>query len=178
MECGADIVKLFPGETLGPAFVKAVKGPLPQASLMPTGGVSVDNVANGSRLARLRSAWAAASPQARSPATSSWLPTRRNNLSNAFSRRVRNKSPHLDSTCRRNVGLHARNNAHEALEKRRRTLLHWCGANCLPAWSAMSWTSWNSSTSFCLPRFALCARTWSSSAAPCQYWRWMSSPKK
>ncbi len=45
MECGADIVKLFPGETLGPAFVKAVKGPLPQASLMPTGGVSIDNVA-------------------------------------------------------------------------------------------------------------------------------------
>ena len=45
MECGADIVKLFPGETFGPAFVKAVKGPLPQASLMPTGGVSVDNVA-------------------------------------------------------------------------------------------------------------------------------------
>jgi 2-dehydro-3-deoxyphosphogluconate aldolase / (4S)-4-hydroxy-2-oxoglutarate aldolase len=45
MECGADIIKLFPGETLGPAFVKAVKGPLPQASLMPTGGVAVDNVA-------------------------------------------------------------------------------------------------------------------------------------
>jgi 2-dehydro-3-deoxyphosphogluconate aldolase/(4S)-4-hydroxy-2-oxoglutarate aldolase len=45
MECGADIVKIFPGETLGPAFVKAVKGPLPQASLMPTGGVSLDNVA-------------------------------------------------------------------------------------------------------------------------------------
>jgi 2-dehydro-3-deoxyphosphogluconate aldolase / (4S)-4-hydroxy-2-oxoglutarate aldolase len=45
MECGADIVKLFPGETLGPAFVKAVKGPLPQASLMPTGGVAVENVA-------------------------------------------------------------------------------------------------------------------------------------
>jgi len=45
MESGADIVKLFPGETLGPVFVKAVKGPLPQASLMPTGGVSVENVA-------------------------------------------------------------------------------------------------------------------------------------
>src|SRR5271155_1325166 len=44
MECGADIVKVFPGEILGPAFVKAVKGPLPQASLMPTGGVSVENV--------------------------------------------------------------------------------------------------------------------------------------
>ena len=31
MECGADIVKVFPGEILGPAFVKAVRGPLPQA---------------------------------------------------------------------------------------------------------------------------------------------------
>ena len=45
MESGADIVKLFPGETLGPNFVKAVKGPLPQAPLMPTGGVSLDNAA-------------------------------------------------------------------------------------------------------------------------------------
>jgi len=45
MEAGADIIKVFPGETLGPGFVKAVKGPLPQASLMPTGGVSLDNTA-------------------------------------------------------------------------------------------------------------------------------------
>jgi 2-dehydro-3-deoxyphosphogluconate aldolase/(4S)-4-hydroxy-2-oxoglutarate aldolase len=44
MECGAEIVKIFPGESLGPAFVKAVKGPLPQAALMPTSGVSVENV--------------------------------------------------------------------------------------------------------------------------------------
>jgi 2-dehydro-3-deoxyphosphogluconate aldolase/(4S)-4-hydroxy-2-oxoglutarate aldolase len=44
MEAGADIVKVFPGETLGPTFVKAVKGPLPQASLMPTGGVALENV--------------------------------------------------------------------------------------------------------------------------------------
>jgi 2-dehydro-3-deoxyphosphogluconate aldolase / (4S)-4-hydroxy-2-oxoglutarate aldolase len=44
MECGADIIKVFPGETLGPAFVKAVRGPLPHACLMPTGGVSVENV--------------------------------------------------------------------------------------------------------------------------------------
>ena len=44
MECGADIVKIFPGETLGLAFVKAVRGPLPHASLMPTGGVSMENV--------------------------------------------------------------------------------------------------------------------------------------
>jgi 2-dehydro-3-deoxyphosphogluconate aldolase / (4S)-4-hydroxy-2-oxoglutarate aldolase len=46
MECGSEIVKVFPGETLGPQFVKAVKAPLPQASLMPTGGVTLDNVAD------------------------------------------------------------------------------------------------------------------------------------
>jgi 2-dehydro-3-deoxyphosphogluconate aldolase/(4S)-4-hydroxy-2-oxoglutarate aldolase len=44
MECGADIVKVFPGETLGPEFVKAVKAALPQVSLMVTGGVSIENV--------------------------------------------------------------------------------------------------------------------------------------
>jgi 2-dehydro-3-deoxyphosphogluconate aldolase / (4S)-4-hydroxy-2-oxoglutarate aldolase len=46
MECGADIIKVFPGEILGPAFVKGVMGPLPQARLMPTGGVSVENAAD------------------------------------------------------------------------------------------------------------------------------------
>ena len=45
LEDGADIVKVFPGEVLGPAFVKAVRGPLPQAPLMPTGGVSVETAA-------------------------------------------------------------------------------------------------------------------------------------
>jgi 2-dehydro-3-deoxyphosphogluconate aldolase/(4S)-4-hydroxy-2-oxoglutarate aldolase len=45
MDSGADIIKIFPGETLGPAFVKAARAPLPQASLMPTGGVSIDNAA-------------------------------------------------------------------------------------------------------------------------------------
>jgi 2-dehydro-3-deoxyphosphogluconate aldolase/(4S)-4-hydroxy-2-oxoglutarate aldolase len=44
MEAGADIVKVFPGEAFGPSFIKAIKGPLPQAPLMPTGGVSLDNV--------------------------------------------------------------------------------------------------------------------------------------
>jgi 2-dehydro-3-deoxyphosphogluconate aldolase/(4S)-4-hydroxy-2-oxoglutarate aldolase len=44
LEGGADLVKAFPGEVLGPAFIKAVRGPLPQARLVPTGGVSVDNV--------------------------------------------------------------------------------------------------------------------------------------
>ena len=44
MECGADIVKVFPPESLGPAFVMAVRGPLPKAWLMPTGGVSLERV--------------------------------------------------------------------------------------------------------------------------------------
>lgn len=46
MECGADVMKIFPSETLGPAFARAVLGPLPHALLMPTGGVSVDNTAD------------------------------------------------------------------------------------------------------------------------------------
>jgi 2-dehydro-3-deoxyphosphogluconate aldolase/(4S)-4-hydroxy-2-oxoglutarate aldolase len=44
MESGADIVKVFPGELFGPGFIKAVKGPIPYAKMMPTGGVSLDNV--------------------------------------------------------------------------------------------------------------------------------------
>ncbi|WP_026478417.1 bifunctional 4-hydroxy-2-oxoglutarate aldolase/2-dehydro-3-deoxy-phosphogluconate aldolase [Alkaliphilus transvaalensis] len=44
MEAGADVVKVFPGSVYGPDFIKAVKGPLPQSVLMPTGGVNLDNV--------------------------------------------------------------------------------------------------------------------------------------
>lgn len=41
-ELGGEIVKLFPGSTYGPGFVKAVKGPQPWTSIMPTGGVSIE----------------------------------------------------------------------------------------------------------------------------------------
>ena len=44
LEEGADIIKLFPGSHLGPAFLKALRGPLPQAPCMPTGGVSLNNI--------------------------------------------------------------------------------------------------------------------------------------
>jgi len=44
MEAGADIIKLFPGDIAGPQMIKAVRGPLPYAKIMPTGGVDVDNV--------------------------------------------------------------------------------------------------------------------------------------
>ena len=43
MEAGADIIKVFPGELYGPKVIKAIHGPLPQAKIMPTGGVSVEN---------------------------------------------------------------------------------------------------------------------------------------
>lgn len=45
MEAGASIIKVFPGSVFGPSFIKAIKGPLPQTVLMPTGGVNLDNVA-------------------------------------------------------------------------------------------------------------------------------------
>jgi 2-dehydro-3-deoxyphosphogluconate aldolase/(4S)-4-hydroxy-2-oxoglutarate aldolase len=45
LESGVDIIKVFPGELSGPPFLKSIQGPLPQARLMPTGGVSLDNVA-------------------------------------------------------------------------------------------------------------------------------------
>lgn len=41
-ELGCEIVKLFPGSTYGPGFVKAIKGPQPWTSIMPTGGVSTE----------------------------------------------------------------------------------------------------------------------------------------
>ncbi|MGI6115611.1 MAG: bifunctional 2-keto-4-hydroxyglutarate aldolase/2-keto-3-deoxy-6-phosphogluconate aldolase, partial [Luoshenia tenuis] len=45
MEAGADIIKIFPGELFGPKIIKAISGPVPQARMMPTGGVTADNVA-------------------------------------------------------------------------------------------------------------------------------------
>ncbi|HOU09593.1 MAG TPA: bifunctional 2-keto-4-hydroxyglutarate aldolase/2-keto-3-deoxy-6-phosphogluconate aldolase [Clostridiales bacterium] len=45
MEAGADILKIFPGELFGPKIIKAFRGPLPHAKMMPTGGVDVSNAA-------------------------------------------------------------------------------------------------------------------------------------
>jgi len=41
-ELGCELIKLFPGSTYGPGFVKAIKGPQPWTSIMPTGGVSTE----------------------------------------------------------------------------------------------------------------------------------------
>lgn len=43
-EAGADIIKIFPAEVLGPSFFQAMRGPLPQIKLMPTGGVDLSTV--------------------------------------------------------------------------------------------------------------------------------------
>jgi 2-dehydro-3-deoxyphosphogluconate aldolase / (4S)-4-hydroxy-2-oxoglutarate aldolase len=44
-EAGADVVKVFPAEVVGPPFFKALRGPLPQVRLMPTGGVDLTTAA-------------------------------------------------------------------------------------------------------------------------------------
>jgi 2-dehydro-3-deoxyphosphogluconate aldolase/(4S)-4-hydroxy-2-oxoglutarate aldolase len=44
-EAGADVVKVFPADVVGPAFFKALRGPLPQVKLMPTGGVDLSTAA-------------------------------------------------------------------------------------------------------------------------------------
>lgn len=45
-EAGADIVKIFPADVGGPAYLKAIHGPLPQVRLMPTGGVDLQTAAD------------------------------------------------------------------------------------------------------------------------------------
>jgi 2-dehydro-3-deoxyphosphogluconate aldolase/(4S)-4-hydroxy-2-oxoglutarate aldolase len=45
-EAGADVVKVFPASVGGPAYIKALKAPLPQIKLMPVGGVDLDTTAD------------------------------------------------------------------------------------------------------------------------------------
>ena len=45
-QAGADIVKIFPSDVHGPKYLKALRGPLPQVLMMPTGGVSLETVAD------------------------------------------------------------------------------------------------------------------------------------
>lgn len=44
MATGVEVVKVFPGGILGPAFIKNVHGPIPHVEMMPSGGVSLDNM--------------------------------------------------------------------------------------------------------------------------------------
>lgn len=45
-EAGADVVKVFPADVGGPPYLKALRGPLPQVRLMPTGGVDLNTAEN------------------------------------------------------------------------------------------------------------------------------------
>ena len=45
-QAGAEMVKVFPAGSVGPGYIKSLKGPFPQIRLMPTGGVSVASVAD------------------------------------------------------------------------------------------------------------------------------------
>ena len=44
MDAGNKMVKLFPGDIFGAKYVKSIKAPIPNVEVMPTGGVSVDNI--------------------------------------------------------------------------------------------------------------------------------------
>ena len=46
MKAGCEIIKIFPGGILGSGFIKDVHGPIPEAQLMPSGGVGLENIAD------------------------------------------------------------------------------------------------------------------------------------
>lgn len=50
MQAGSDLIKLFPSNVVGPAFVKDVKAPLPQLEIMPSGGINLDNLGDWYRV--------------------------------------------------------------------------------------------------------------------------------
>ncbi len=45
-EAGADVVKIFPSDCVGAGYLKALRGPLPQIRMMPTGGITLDTAAD------------------------------------------------------------------------------------------------------------------------------------
>lgn len=45
-EAGADFVKIFPADGLGPNYIKSLRAPLPHLRIVPTGGVDVSNIAD------------------------------------------------------------------------------------------------------------------------------------
>lgn len=43
-ELGSDFIKIFPADTLGPAYIKAIRAPLPHLQIVPTGGVDLNTI--------------------------------------------------------------------------------------------------------------------------------------
>ena len=46
IEAGADFIKLFPANSQGPSFIKALKGPMPHIPIIPTGGIDLNNASD------------------------------------------------------------------------------------------------------------------------------------
>ena len=44
LESGVDVIKLFPSHVYDPAIIKSIKSPLPQITLMPSGGINLSNI--------------------------------------------------------------------------------------------------------------------------------------
>jgi 2-dehydro-3-deoxyphosphogluconate aldolase/(4S)-4-hydroxy-2-oxoglutarate aldolase len=43
-QAGADVIKIFPADVVGPDYLKVLRGPLPQVRMLPTGGVNLDTI--------------------------------------------------------------------------------------------------------------------------------------
>jgi 2-dehydro-3-deoxyphosphogluconate aldolase/(4S)-4-hydroxy-2-oxoglutarate aldolase len=71
-ELGADVVKIFPADTLGPAYLKGVKAVFPKIELMPTGGVTPETVGDFLRAGAFATAAGSSLVPAAVFKTSSW----------------------------------------------------------------------------------------------------------
>ncbi len=71
-QAGAKIVKLFPASVGGPQYLKDVRGPLPQLKIIPTGGVSADNLGEFIRAGAVAVALGGNLVDAKSVAESAW----------------------------------------------------------------------------------------------------------
>lgn len=71
-ESGADAVKVFPAEFFGPAYIKSVKAPLPHIELVPTGGVTAENVGDFLKAGAMATAAGSSLVEARALKDKNW----------------------------------------------------------------------------------------------------------
>lgn len=71
-EAGADAVKVFPAEFFGPSYLKAVKAPLPQIDMIPTGGVTPDSIGDFLKAGAIAAAAGSALVDAKSLKEKNW----------------------------------------------------------------------------------------------------------
>lgn len=88
MEAGADIVKIFPADLFGPTIIKDIRGPLPHAKMMPTGGVDVDNVDQWIKAGAVAVGAGSSLTKGARPATMRQSPPPRKNSSSGSKRRA------------------------------------------------------------------------------------------